>query len=108
MDHDLVVHAAGESLPHDYLPGRSEGLVEADLDVGGDLGWAPGGVLQGGGHDVTGLRPLLLLNSEGGYRVRRNRRYLDQGAPDDDGEVVKILVAEMFTWMIYVSLSSDL
>ena len=100
MDHDLVVHAAGESLPHDHLPGRSEWLVEADLNVGRDLGGAPGGVLQGGGHDITGLRPLLVLNSEEVTGAGGNRRYLDQGAPDDDGEVVKILVAEMFTMML--------
>ena len=74
-----MVQTDREILPHDDLPGRPEGFVVGDLDVGGDLGEPPGGVLQGGRHYITGLRPLL-------YR---------QGTPDDHRVVVDVFVAAM-------------
>lgn len=54
-----MVEVAGETLPDYDLPGRSERFIIRNLDVGGNLGEAPGGVLQGGRHYVTGLHPLL-------------------------------------------------
>ena len=57
-----MVEVAGETLPDYDLPGRSERFIIRNLDVGSNLGEAPGGVLQGGRHDVAGLTPLLLLN----------------------------------------------
>ena len=56
---ELMVEVAGETLPDYDLPGRSERFIIRNLDVGGNLGEAPGGVLQGGRHYVTGLHPLL-------------------------------------------------
>ena len=59
VDEQLVVQTAGETLPHYDLPGRPKRFVTRDLDVGGNLGQTPGGVLQGGRDYVAGLRPLL-------------------------------------------------
>ena len=77
VDQQLVVQTAGVVLPDYDLPGRPEGFVIRYLDVGGDLGEAPGGVLQGGRHDVTSLSPLLR----------------GQGTSDDHRVVVDIFVA---------------
>ena len=43
-----------------HLPRSPEGLVVGHLDLGGDLGGAPAGVLQRGRHDVARLQSLLL------------------------------------------------
>ena len=74
-----MVEVAGETLPDYDLPGRSERFIIRNLDVGGNLGEAPGGVLQGGRHYVTGLHPLLCR----------------QGTSDDHWVVVDVFVAEM-------------
>ena len=74
-----MVQTAGETLPHYDLPGCPKRLVTRDLDVGGNLGQTPGGVLQGGRDYVAGLRPLLCR----------------QGTPDDHRVVVDVFVAAM-------------
>ena len=79
VDEQLVVQTAGETLPDYDLPRRPERFVTRDLDVGGNLGETPGGVLQSRRHYVTGLRPLIC-------RERTS---------DDHRVVVDILVAEM-------------
>ena len=77
---ELVVQIAGETLPDYDLPGGPEWFVIGDLDVGGQLGEAPGGVLQGGRHYITGLYPLLGR----------------QRTSDDHWVVVDVFVAEMW------------